>query len=271
MNRISALGIFLLATGWVLQPSLVASSPTDFRVETDVTTAEQAAPIYQSVTIFSSGVAYDYSLGEPHRIVVIAPGENRVVFLDSKRGVKTEIHLDNLTSFLEEARKELANSKMAAALEDANLVHVDPGTGVIMVGQNFFRYQAIPQKLSDPSIAKLFAQFADVSACINAWRSPDRSPPSFARMKLNQALADQSWIPQEIVRTTVSSSGHQSVLKSRVHASWQLSDDDKRLVENFRTMVESYWKVEVKDYFATNLPPAMSASSGAASSRAITR
>lgn len=253
-NNSVMLGAFLTAC-CVLLPSAIADSTTDFRIETDVTPAGQAEPIHQSVTVFHAGIAYDYSLAEPHRITVIDPAQDRVLFLDSAREVKTEVALSHLHSFMEGARKEMANSKMAPALEDANVVRVDEHSGTVVVGQNYFRYEAKPVQPDNPRIARLFAEFANASSCINAWQSPDRSPPSFARMQLNETLASRDLIPGEITRTTISSNGQEHVLQSRMHTKWQLADEDKKTAEKFATMVAIYPTIDVEDYFMATKPP----------------
>ncbi len=238
----------LIAT---LSPCL-AQSTVDFRIETDVTVADKPEPIHQSVTIFQAGVAFDFSRNEPHRITVIDPSENRIVFLDSRRELQARINLQDLQAFMEKARKELASSSMAAALEDAQKVQIDPAAGKVVVGQRFFRYEANYQQPENAELSRVYAEFANASACINAWQAPDRSPPSFARVQLNQTLRDNQAIPSDITRTTFTSGGQEHVLKSRLHASWQLSDEDRKTAESFRAMLLVFPNVEVGDFLTSD-------------------
>lgn len=228
----------------------LSQSTNDFRIETDVLLVDRAEPIHQSVTIFRNGVAYDYSRSEPHRVTVIDPRENRVVFLDSRREVQARINLAELYQFMEGAREELAKSHLSEAISDADLVNVDPTRTRITVGKKFCRYEATLQKPEMESAADLFAMFANASASINSWQSPDRSPPSFARIKLNETIQQMGAIPSEIARTIVTNKGHEQTLNSRLHVKWSLSSEDEKLVEKFGSMLMIYPSLEVSQYLA---------------------
>jgi hypothetical protein len=247
--RFVAVGAILL-TGLSALPCW-SQTTNNFRIETDILLADRAEPIHQSVTIFQNGVAYDFSRVEPHRITVIDPQENRIVFLDSERELQTRINLEELFEFMKRARQELAKSSLAASLEDSETVDVDLERNVISVGKNYCRYVATLQQPELPAIAEQFASFANASACINAWQSPDRSPPSFARLKLNELVLESRSLPVEITRTLFNARGHEQTVKSRIHANWNLSPEDERLAEKFTAMLLVYPSMEVGEFMAT--------------------
>ena len=236
-----------LAAGCVcLLPTGSEASAADFRIETDVTQADHPKPLQQSVTIFRNGVAYDFSRDQAHRVTVVDPANNGIIFLDSEKEIQARINLQQLHEFMQQARKELAASSMAAILEDANLVEVDSAANTITVGQQHCRYEAKLQQPEQAGMAELYAAFADASACINAWKSPDRHPPAFPRLRLNQSIREQQAIPYEITRTTTPfSGGQQQVLSSRIHANWQLSAQDIQRADQFDAMMLSYPSVDV--------------------------
>jgi hypothetical protein len=227
------------------------SQPTqDFRIETDVLLVDRAEPVHQSVTIFREGAAYDYSRNEPHRITIVDPANSRIVFLDSRREVQARVNLNDLNQFMEGARKEISKSNLAEALSDADIVDVDQSKMRVTVGKKFCRYEAVLQKPELESAVNLYAMFANVSASINSWHSPDRSPPSFARIKLNETIQQLGLIPSEIERTIVTNKGHEQTLRSRLHVRWSISAEDQKSVDKFLAMLMVYPSLEVGEFMA---------------------
>jgi len=228
----------------------IAQSHSSFRIETDVMLSNQPEPFLQTVTLFQDGIAYDFSRNEPHRITVIHPAEDSIVFLDQKRELQSRVNLQDLQRFLEKARAEMVNSPMADALKDAQQVEINQLAQKVKVGQRFVRYEAIYQATATQEVADVYAAFANASAYINSWQAPDRNPPSFARVRFNQVLNERQAIPTEITRTTITKEGREHVLKSRLHANWQLSDEDRNTVTKFETMMQEFQQVEVTEYLS---------------------
>lgn len=230
--------------------SSVAQEAGSFRIETDVMVADSVEPVIQMVTLFHGGVAYDYSRSEPDRVTIIHPAENRIVFLDQYRELQARVSLQDLKGFMERARVELASSSLKAALQDAEFIHVDQQAQRVTLGQRFVRYEAAFQQCPRAEFSVLYADFANASAYINSWQAPDRHPPSFARVRFNQILADQQAVPTEITRTTFINEGREHVLRSRLHATWQLSNEDLRAIEKFHTMANVFPSEDVAEFMS---------------------
>lgn len=247
---------------------LLAQSPPDFRIETDVMLANEAEPIIQTLTIFQGGIAYDYSRNEPKRVTIIHPAKNRIIFLDEDRELQSQINLNDLQAFIERARIELANTSLKEFLRDCEIVNIDDQSQTVVVGHRTVRYEAKYQAIQRSEAAQLYSDFANASAYINSWQAPDRNPPSFARVQLNKVLGQRNAIPIEITRTTFTNDGHEHILRSRLHVSWQLTQEDQKLVQKFQSMLTAYRTEQVGEFMA---PTKIGSSGVVGSSKTVQR
>ncbi len=218
----------------------------EFRIETDILVPSQTKPVQQTLTLFQNGIAYDFSRDEPDQITVVDPERKRIVMIDGQRQIQTHIDLTWLNSYMESARVEAANRPgLAKFLEDSKVIEFDKSTETFTVGSNVLRYAATMQFPSEEAVAIQFARFADASAYLNAWRV--NSPPPFARIALNEAVARQGAIPEEITRTTYVTDQERvvdnHVLKCRLHPNWKLSKDDYARIDDIGRMLEKYQTV----------------------------
>jgi len=245
----------LLAAGMLLAcsfPSTGSAQVNEFRIETDILVPSQTKPVQQTLTLFRSGVAYDFSRDEPDQITMVDPERKRIVLIDGRRQVQTHIDLAWLNSYMESARNEAAALPgLASFLEDSKLVEFDKATDTIAVGAKVLRYTATMQFPSDEALAVQFARFADASAYLNAWRA--NSPPPFARVALNAAVAQQGAVPEEITRTTFVLEQQrvvgEQIVKCRLHPNWRLSKDDYARIEEIGKMLVSYPTVSHADFY----------------------
>jgi hypothetical protein len=186
-----AAGMLVLACSL---PSIGSAQVNEFRIETDVMVPSQTKPVQQTLTLFRGGVAYDFSRDEPEQITMVDTERKRIVLIDGRRQMQTHIDLAWLNSYMESARNEAAALPgLANFLEDSKLVEFDKATETITVGAKVLRYASTMQFPGEESMAAKFAQFADASAYLNAWRA--NSPPPFARVALNAAVAKQGAVP----------------------------------------------------------------------------
>ncbi len=231
--------------------SQTAVVPTaGFRVETDVLFGTQKAPVQQSLTLFSAGVAYDISRDDPNQITMVDPQRSRIVLLNKASQTQTAIDLKELQQFIDSARKAAETSELATYLKGADKIVVTDET--VSVGDSVMQYHTTLQKPRDPQMAQQYAQTADALILLNGWRS---GMPPFARLSFNRVVAEQQAIPQEITRTT--SSGKQTiVVRSLLHPNWRLSKDDERQIAEVGTMLVSFSQVTAPEFFAALNNPA---------------
>lgn len=223
----------------------------DFRIETDISIPDDPKPIAQTLTLFKSGVAYDFSRNAPESITLIDPVRERIVLFDKKRQVQLLIDMSEFNAYMDSAAAQAATSpKLAPAVEDAKLVSFDADAKSVRVGEKMLRYEATLQEPSDASMAALYAQFANISARLNAWE--ESSPAPFARIALNAEIAAKDALPDEITRTAFVPKGSkfvEQVIKCRLHANWRLSKDDEAQIAEIGKMLVSYKPLSVAEYY----------------------
>lgn len=244
-----AVGILVLACSL---PSIGSAQVIEFRIETDIMVPSQTKPVQQTLTLFRGGVAYDFSRDEPEQITMVDTERKRIVLIDGRRQVQTHIDLVWLGSYMESARNEAASLPgLANFLEDSKLVEFAKATDTVTVGAKVLRYTSTMQFPSEESVAVQFAQFADASAYLNAWRA--NSPPPFARVALNAAVAQQGAIPEEITRTTFLLEQErvvgEQIVKCRLHPNWRLSKDDYTRIDEIGKMLVSFSAVSHADFY----------------------
>lgn len=238
-----------LAAGAVSAPARAE----DFRVETDVFVGNQKKPVAQSLTLFASGLIYDFPLAGSEEVTVFDPVRGRFVLLDPPRKVKTTLAGQDILQFTAalKAHAQEAKGAVAFAAQPQFERSVDEQTGWLTLSSSILTYRAKGQLPKHASIVETYRQFADWYARLNATR-PGGLPP-FARMELNQALAGRGWVPEEVELTVASTTpvvGKNLVLRSRHHFNWLLSSTDRQRIEDAGTQLVTFQAVSFQDYRA---------------------
>lgn len=245
--RLGLLTAVLFST--CLTMSHVNGQQADFRIETDVFAEDQKEPVYQTVTFFQAGVAYDFPRDGGY-VSMVAPKSNRLVLLDSKRQVRTQVDLAELTRLLDNA-KTGAPGLLATIIAEAD--QVDVSDAAVSVGASILHYRATFQKPPSASMAAEYAAFADALARLNAGRQPAALP--YARLKLNAVLADKAVLPKEITKT-LSLGAKPQVQRSILHATWRLSSEHQRRINEVQSNLVSFEEVSQQEFFTPDLAAA---------------
>ncbi len=226
----------LWKTGMALL-TLTAVAPgigEELRVDTDIFVGNASKPIAQNVTLFSSGLVYDFCETGPEEITVLDPARGRFVLLDQRRKVKTTIttrRLLEFTSAMKVQAREM-DGVFAFAAEPRFEQKFDSETGWLTLSGDMMTYRA---KCIEPKTADLvtrYRTFADWSARLNAMR-PGNLPP-FARIALNKAIADADSVAEEVELTVEPQNrylGRKLVLRSRHLLNWRLSHTDRKRID----------------------------------------
>jgi hypothetical protein len=110
-----------------------------------------------------------------------------------------------------------------------------------------YRVKGIQPEFADA--AARYREFADWCARFNATR-PGNLPP-FARIQLNQAVADKGWIPAEVERSIQLASrlpGGKQVARSEHTAVWRLSNKDRQRIAETSRFQASFRTVSLPEY-----------------------
>jgi hypothetical protein len=223
----------------------------EFRVETDIFLGDQKEPFAQNVTLFSSGLVYDFPRTGPEEITVFDPARGRFVMLDPRRKVKATVttqELLELAAAMKVHARELEGAFAFAANPEFD-EDVDNETGWVTLSSRLLTYRArcISPKL--PSAVTRYRSFADWYARLNATR-PGSLPP-FARMELNRAIAQRNQIPEEVTLTVEPKHrfvGRKLVVRSHHLFNWRLSNTDRKKIDQAGTKMADFEAVTIREY-----------------------
>lgn len=230
----------------------------EFRIETDVFVDNAKEPTVETLTIFSEGVVYDFLLTGVEEITVFDQQRQRLVLLDTKRKVKTELTFDTLLQYVAQMKVQLSEAKRDVLLaEELEIQSDDAGCLTLTNGAVTYRAEGTSPKF--PEAATEYQHFADWYARLNAMR--EGNPPPFARIRLNAELAARGLVPKTIERTIVQQRGLQQKtqsLRSQHLANWRLSQTDRKQIDRAGTYLVSFTDVPFREYLQLPAAPASS-------------
>ena len=232
--------------------AIVASASADeFRVESDIFVGNQKEPIAKNLTLFSSGLVYDFPRMGPKEITVFDPARGRFVLLDPRRKVKTTVTTQELLE-LAAAMKVHAREMKGAFAFAANPKfdqEMDDETGWLTLSSPSLTYRALCISPESSSAVASYRGFADWYARLNATR-PGSLPP-FARMELDRAISERRQVPQEVELTVEPERrfvGRKLVVRSKHLFNWRLSNVDRQQIEKAGTYMADFEAVSVSTY-----------------------
>lgn len=243
--------------GWSLALVLLAASALpgeNFRVDTELFLGKEKQPIQETLTIFAEGRVYDFMLvgAKEIEITIFNPGAGSFTILDVEKQTKTSITNQKL---LEEC---LAINKAALADGDSlDASAADPKfeaksepfedngedlTRINLTGKRI-SYEIVGRKAQQPETARLYRQFADWSARLNATRG--QLPPG-ARLAAGKSLEDAGLVPVTIARTITQGGalGKKSEAHCRLIFNSRLSGEDQKRIERAGECVSNYREVK---------------------------
>ena len=222
-----------------------AGEPMAIRVESEVFVDGAEKPVATSLTLFRDGLAWDFlqrsggeGPAEVTEIVLHDPARERIVVVDPRRNVKTQIdsiRLERLSvSLAAWARKSGDRLICWAGGPDFGDGIQEGDSTLDLVGPRV-RYTVDYASAPSPEVAERYRRFADTAILLKALLHPGGIPP-FPRLAINRRVATASAIPSR-VRLEVDSKaalvgGRSQVLRSvhRVHPRL-LTGDFERLDE----------------------------------------
>jgi hypothetical protein len=239
--------ICLFLSGWI---SGFAWSD-EFRVDTDIYVGNQKQPVAQNLTIFTSGLVYDFPLTGPEEITVFDPAHGRFVLLDCQRNVKTTLTTPELLKFAAAMKAQALDmgGVVAFAAKPQFEHHFDQKNGRLTLSSDVMTYRMKGAKPKLESVVSGYRNFADWYARLNATR-PGNLPP-FARIELNKAIAEKGLIPEEVELRIAPKDrlvGRKLVVRSHHSSYWQITNTDRKRIEKAGRYMVSFQSVSFQDY-----------------------
>jgi hypothetical protein len=200
-----------LPSGWLLACLvLVATGQTTraeevgFRVESEVFVDDDETPAAKSLTLFHNGITWDFldapTDGGEGDIILHDPARERVVVLDARRNLKTEIgtiRLERLNVSLASWARQSDDAliKWAGAADFGDAITTD-GNRVELTGPRVHYTVEFSRSSSDEAVAA-YRRFADTAILLKALMQPGGIPP-FPRLAINRHVEVAGGIPSEV-------------------------------------------------------------------------
>ncbi len=220
----------------------------DFRIETDVFVNRSKEPAAQTLTLFHSGVVYDFMLSDSEEIVVFNPHQGMFFLLDPVRKMKLPLSKEQILRFMAIMRT-MQDGKDPFFFNPAFQETFDEETKQLTLESERVTYRAKGIEPDNLGPVQQYRQFADWYARLNA-TTPGKMPP-FPRLELNRALAERGLVPEEI-ELTIDLADVLLPKKIEVRSHhlivWQLSNRDKERIDKANEHLINFQAVEFRQY-----------------------
>ena len=234
---------------------IAAAAPAlaqEFRIDTEMFLGDKKEPFAETLTLFSSGIVYDFLLTRPEEITMFDPLRGRFALLDPVRQIRCGISTQEVLDYSLALESHAAESKDPLFMFAASPMFTTTAEEFEQNGQKLLRlvlagkpleYSVVARKPDRPEAVPAIRNFTDWFARLNAM-GPG-SLPAAARLEVNKAVAERDLVPYEVTRTI-----GKSVVRSRHLVTWTLSGEDRKRIERAGTLLAELKDVKFEEYRA---------------------
>ncbi len=228
-----------------------AARAGDFRVETDVFVGDdEKAPVVETLTIFQGDVVFDFLRSGVEEITVFDHARDRLVLMDTRRRVKTQLSKTSILSVMAEMQAKLQDEGADREYLLADHMKLDTvNDHEIVLANDRLSYRSKGIDAKDEDAARRYQEFANWYARLNAMRPGN--PPPFARIRLNGELAARKLIPEWVERSLIRRQGLHEVrdsARSRHLITWRLSQTDRKSVDRASSYLATFRSIPFSEY-----------------------
>lgn len=232
----------------ILTATSAAAAGADFSIESKV--YDGGDLVATSTTLFAAGKVYDL-LAELDEAIVCDLAAGRIVVVDSRRKLRTEVTATQAAEFCERLR-ERARSNGSDYLkfmaEPEFHEELDAETNELVLSSPWMDYRVRTTAPKDAEALRHYQEYVRLQSMVNTVLNPGAAPP-FARWKLNEALARRQVVPEEVsMRRKSLVPGFGKSLRAEHHFSWRLGDPDRRRIAEVDAKLADYRAVPISEY-----------------------
>ena len=244
-SRLAIYGLVLALTSGASAPLWAGEG---FRIETTIYQGEEKEPASKATTLFVDGVVYDF-LAKPEETAVfrkpIADKPGRFILLNDKLRLQTEVSTDKLAGTMNKLRDWASRQtnpylQFAAAPKFDETYDRTKGTLVLASKLETYTVKTNPTQHQDALVD--YREFLDWYTQLNSLLNT-KSPPD-PRLQLNDALARHKVVPEKV---ELKREG-QDPIRAEHDFTWRLSQDDLQRVDDVRTALTNYRKVDNEEF-----------------------
>ena len=243
--------VFFFVFSLYFVPQLIAA---DFRIETHVYAAGEKEAVSESVTLFSSGVAYDFR-DQDYRVTIFRPGAldkpGRFVLLDTKEKCRSEISADKVAVAITNLRR------WAAQQEDPFLRFTgdpsfeekfDAATGELRMTSEHLSYRLVTMPVANAESMAELSAFLDAFAQLHTLL--EAGLPPTPRLLVNESLKNREVVPIE-VELFAGAIENEPSLRADHLVTWILSKQDRERIDRTTVQMTEFKEVD-NAYFSKN-------------------
>lgn len=237
--------LLALAVGSSATASGPLPSGPSFRMETEMFQGNATAPVSRHKILFDSGVIYDIHENGGRWITVFDPARGRVILLDKKTRVQTQVSTEELiqsTAQLSAAAKEAGKADALGLNAQPTALEEEEGYFVTF---GPLHYKMTTQSVSNPKLAHAYHELAIWAARLNVLRK--RGAPPFARLTLGEQVASDGRLPLHLTLTI-----DQGLKKERYRAHHliveRLSELDRKAIDQVGDQLAAFKKVNYDEF-----------------------
>ncbi len=219
----------------------------DFRIETKVFSVKEKDPVSQNITLFHSGVVYDY-LSNPTRVAVFDQPHGRFVLLDPTRKVKTYINTDQVLTFCGVLRTWAINGPNEFLKFCGNpefKTDYSEKSGELTLASDYLTYKIQTTRGKTSEAAHQVREFSDWYTRLNSMTNPGSTPP-FARLAVNEELDRHGLIASQVQLTIPPQfqlGGKAMAMRSEHTIAWRLLARDLNRISETGDQLAKYESV----------------------------
>ena len=228
------------------------ASADEFRMVNRVYVGSEKEPTSQSTTIFHKRTVYDF-LESPAEITIFDPDRDRIILLNTKKKLKTELTTDEVAKFasrLKEWAQHHTNPFLKFMGSPRFEETFDDVSRELEFESPWVVYHLKTEDAESSEIAAQYKEFSDWLAKLNTLINPGAYPP-YARMLVNAALAKRNEVPAE-VRLNLKPKGRLQLrpisLRSEHHLVRRLVESDRRRVAQAAEYMSMFNSVSFNEY-----------------------
>lgn len=216
-------------------------SAQDFRIRNQTWFGDAKVPM-ESVTVFKSGIVYDFLFGPDETLIYDAPRQ-QFISLDPVRQVKLEVAVAEVEKHIQLLRAKLAESNKPFAKFQLNpqfKIEKGPTDDHLELSSDWMDYSTQMVKPPDASFAAQYFDFLDAN-CKFGSMNPN-IPPPFGRLALNNALRARGKLAAEVRLTMFPKDFKQRQQTARTEHKirWSLLEEDNRRIDETATQLVTF-------------------------------
>jgi hypothetical protein len=243
-----SIGMAVLACGVVLP----VAAAQDFKVESQIFLSDQKVPSNFSTTIFHAGSVYDF-LDKPAEVFLCLPEQRKIVLLDLGHRSSTEIPFERVTEFMAEMRQRADKQSdpfVKFMIHPQFETQPDPATGTVTFSSPWLVYRVAAAPAPERAMATAYREFSDWNIRVSPMINAGARPP-FARLIINERLAEQGLVPTEVSLTVTpkrGAAGRPTVIRSQHRLVSQLTETDLQRVARAKQSLANFSPVGIAEY-----------------------